>query len=536
MHDGDLARYQEGLRHDFYAFTERGFAELNPHTQFRRNWHIEVICATLEAVAHGKLRRVIINVPPRSLKSHCASIAFPAWLLGHNPSAQILAVSYGQDLSDKFARDCRTLMSSQFYMTLFSARVSPQKHATAEFETTAHGYRLATSVGGVLTGRGADIIIIDDPMKPDEAPSEVRRKAVNDFYDATLYSRQNDKANTAIVLIMQRLHEDDLVGHVLGQEPWTVLRFPAIGEEDEIYSIDGLYGRREFRRRAGEPLHADRESLATLDGIRQTLGSYNFAAQYQQSPAPLGGGIIRAEWFGHYDPAELPDSFDLIVQSWDTAAKANELSDYTVCTTWGQKGPRIFLLHVLRKRLDYPELKRAVREQWQAFGSNVILIEDKSSGMQLLQELKHEGLYAATAYEPEGDKLMRMTSQTVIIENGFLSIPREAHWLADYLHELTSFPYAKYKDQVDSTSQALHWFNQRSLNSCQGWLNHYKRLAMRATGRQQERSFRVKPPLGSSNNHYFGNGPIRTLDLDGTLLVSEEHLSLLLKAGWTVVN
>jgi hypothetical protein len=184
--DPALERYRDLLRQDPYAFTERAFAELNPQTTFQRNWHIEVLATKLEDVRRGRIRRLIINVPPRSPKSHYASVAFPAWLLGHDPTAQILAVSYAQDLADKLARECRALISSPFFKALFPTRLSPNKQAVGEFETTAKGYRLSTSVGGVLTGRGADYIIIDDPMKPEEALSEARRQAVNNWYDNTL--------------------------------------------------------------------------------------------------------------------------------------------------------------------------------------------------------------------------------------------------------------------------------------------------------------------------------------------------------------
>ena len=229
-----------------------------------------------------------------------ASIAFPAWCLGHDPSAQILCVSYAQDLADKLARDCRSIMMSPWYRRIFPTRLAPHRQAVQEFLTTRQGYRLATSNGGVLTGRGADIILIDDPLKPEEALSDTQRQAANEWFSHTLYSRLNDKRNGAIVIIMQRLHEDDLVGHVLAQEPWEVVRFPAIAEEDEVHEIETILGPRTFMRRRGEALHPEREPLDTLDRIRRTIGEYNFAGQYQQSPAPLGGGLVKEEWFKRY--------------------------------------------------------------------------------------------------------------------------------------------------------------------------------------------------------------------------------------------
>lgn len=193
--------YQAVVRNDFVAFVERGFRELNPQTEFRHNWHIDVIAEALEQCRTGKLRRLIINVPPRSLKSHMTSISFVAWLMGHNPAAQIICASYAQDLSDKLAADCRSLMATEWYQDLFkSTRLATRRSAVHDFMTTEKGSRLATSVGGVLTGRGADFIIIDDPLKPDEAVSETQRNAVNNWYDHTLVSRLNDKRTGCIIL------------------------------------------------------------------------------------------------------------------------------------------------------------------------------------------------------------------------------------------------------------------------------------------------------------------------------------------------
>src|SRR5215472_15695382 len=184
------------------------------------------------------------------------------------------------------------------------------------------------------------------------------------------------------------------------------------------------------------------------------------AGQYQQSPAPPGGGLVKAEWFKHYRENERPAPFDRIVQSWDTANKATELSDFSVCTTWGVKGKDLFLLGVLRRRLEYPALKRAVREQHSLFGANVVLIEDKASGTQLIQELIQDGCYGVTRYQPTTDKIMRMHAQTAMIENGFIRIPEDAPWLAEYLHEMIVFPKGKHDDQVDSTAQFLDWFKK----------------------------------------------------------------------------
>lgn len=483
--------YRLLLRRDLYAFTERCFYELNPTTTFLPNWHIELVASALDACRSGDTTRLIINQPPRSLKSLCASVAFVAFLMGHDPSAQVICASYGQDLANKHAMDCRTIMNSAWYQALFPhTRLSSNRQALQEFVTTRGGFRLSTSVGGVLTGRGADYLIIDDPQKPEETLSDTQRKTANDWFDHTLYSRLNDKRNGRIILIMQRLHEDDLVGHVLNVEPWKIVRLPAIAEEDEINEIQTPYGVRCFKRRTGEPLHPEREPLEVLNHLREAQGEYNFASQYQQTPAPLGGGLVKAEWFKTYTAADVPAKFEMTFQSWDTANKPTELSDYSVCTTWGVKEKHVFLIHVLRKRLGYPELKRAVREQLQAFSPQTILIEDKASGTQLLQELIDEGVHAAKTYEPKMDKTMRMHSVTSTIENGFVHLPDKASWLGEYLHELASFPKGKYDDQADSTSQALDWFKQQCMNSGYGLLDYYKR--------EKEKMMTGKLPISDS--------------------------------------
>jgi len=244
----------------------------------------------------------------------------------------------------------------------------------------------------------ADFILIEDPSKPEEALSDARRKTTNEWFLDTLHSRLNDKCRCAIVIIMQRLHEDDLVGHVLGQEPWEVVSFPAIAEADEVHAIETIWGSQRFTRRPGEALHPAREPLLVLENIRRTIGEYNFAGQYQQFPAPLGGGLVKVEWFKRYGEKQQPEPFDRIVQSWDIANKATELSDYSVCTTWGVRDKKVYLLGLLRQRLEYPALKRAVREQHNLFAANVVLIEDKASGTQLIQELIAEGCYGVTRY------------------------------------------------------------------------------------------------------------------------------------------
>jgi predicted phage terminase large subunit-like protein len=475
------------LRNYFVAFVERSFLELNPQTEFQPNWHIDVIAEALEQCRAGKLRRLIINVPPRSLKSHMTSISFVAWLMGHNPSAQIICASYAQDLADKLAADSRSLMTTEWYQDLFpSTRLATGRSAVHDFTTTERGSRMATSVGGAFTGRGADFIIIDDPLKPDEALSETQRNTVNDWFDHTLVSRLNDQRTGCIILIMQRLHEDDLVGHVLAQGGWRLLKFPAIAEEDESHTIQTPHGLDRVGRKIGEALHPARESREELDQRRCVHGEYNFAGQYQQAPAPLGGGMVKLSWFKKYTAGDLPNPFELCFQSWDTANKAGELNDYSVCTTWGLKDKKLYLLNVLRRRMEFPELRRAIRDHAAEWRAGSILIEDQASGTQLVQDLIHEGVQGITCYTPKMEKIMRMNSVTSIIENGFVFLPEKADWLAEYLHELTTFPNGKYDDQVDSTSQALDWIKARLSDLRYAWFRLLARRHMIEDGKLEE--------------------------------------------------
>jgi predicted phage terminase large subunit-like protein len=466
MATSPVQMYAELLRRDFNAFIHRSFLQLNASTPFLSNSHIEVVAAKLEEVRRGTCKRLIINIPPRHLKSHATSTAFPAWLLGHDPSKKILVVTYAQDFSDKLARESRELMRSPFYQSLFDTRSSSE--AIGEYETTAGGYRLSTSIAGGLTGRGADIIIIDDPLKADDALSDARRQSVNDWYDNTLRSRLNSQEDGSIIIVMQRLHADDLVAHVTEHERWDVLSIPAIAERDETYEFSTIYGRRQITRNEGDTLQPNLLSRDKLEMLRRGMTEYNFAAQYQQNPQPASGLIVKRDWLKYYTPDEKPQKFEQIIQSWDTANKETELANYSVCTTWGLKNKRMYLLDVFRRKLDFPNLKRAVMSQAALHDPTLILIEDKASGTSLIQELLSDGVSKVQAAPViDGDKIMRLRGQTAKIEGGFVLLPKEAVWLNTYVAELIAFPNVKNSDQVDSTVFALAWSGLKRSNY--GW-------------------------------------------------------------------
>lgn len=458
VHDHRLL--QALVRQDLYRFVMKAFATVSPGEPFLPNWHLEAICHHLELVRQGKIRRLRIEVPPRSLKSVCASVAFPAFLLGHDPTTKIITASYSADLAAKHAGDCRAVMQAPWYRDLFpQTRISPSKNQEANYEMTARGYRYATSVGGTLTGRGGNLIIIDDPLKPEDAMSEAKREAVNGWYSRTLLSRLNNKAKDAIILVQQRLHMDDLAGYVDELDDWVTLRLPAIGEEDVQIPVGPgkVHG-----RKAGEILHPEREPLAILKGLKLALGSTTFSAQYQQCPVPTDGEVVKWGWFKRYAAAPAASSMTNY-QSWDTASKAEEHHDFSVCTTWGVIGDDIYLLDVDRARLDFPSLKRRVVELAKQWRPRSIIVEDKGAGTALIQQLRSEshGIPYPTAFLPKDDKITRLHAQSARIEAGHVWLPQQAPWLEELRIEIASFPQGRHDDQVDSISQFLAWFFER---------------------------------------------------------------------------
>ncbi len=464
MTDANRAEFDAVLRHELVEFTHRCFQTVVPGKPFRSNWHIEAIAHQLERCRQREIRRLIVTLPPRSLKSICASVAFPAYALGHDPRLRIICASYSQDLAAKHARDFRTVLESAWYQRLFpDTRIDPRKNTEGEIETTAQGYRLSTSVGGTLTGRGGNLILIDDPMKPAEAMSEAKRAAVSEWYDLTLSTRLDCKTEDAIVLIMQRLHVDDLVGHVLDKdERWTHLNLPAIAEKDEEIPLgDGHV----HRRKAGDLLHPEREDMKVLEDQKAAMGSQRFSAQYQQAPIPAGGALIKDEWFRTYVRAPEPAPGERVVQSWDTATKAGTTNDYSDCTTWLMRGKDYYLLDVLRTRLVYPELRRTILTHAAAHAATAVLIEDAGTGTPLVQDLWREGKLRPIPIRPEGDKLVRLEAQSAVIEAGHVLLPEEASWLGDFRVEILAFPYGGYDDQVDSMSQFLAWAARKQMVS-----------------------------------------------------------------------
>lgn len=444
------------LRADLRYFVRKVFVTLHPTAIYLPNWHIDAIVYQLMRVNAGETRRLLINQPPRSLKSICVSVAYVAWLLGHDPAKRVIVVSYSNDFAAELHRQFRRIVDAPWYREIFSA-MRIEKDTGTELVTSAGGSRYATSVGGTLTGRGADLIIVDDPLKAEEALSIPARKRVTDFFGGTLLSRLNDKAKGAIIVVMQRLHEDDLSGHLLQQGNWTHLDLPSIALERDIFDI----GRgKQIVRELEDVLHPERESKETLEKIKIEIGSFRFSAQYQQRPIPLEGNLIRRDWFEWY--GELPDkgSAGRIVQSWDTATMVGETNDYSVCTTWLMLQQKYYLIDVFRQKLSYPDLRRTVTTLARHFSVDTILIENAGPGLGLLQDLQHsapDGLPRPIGVRPDGSKADRMATQSSKIEARQVHLPKNAGWLDAFLLEILGFPGTRHDDQVDSLSQFLWW-------------------------------------------------------------------------------
>jgi predicted phage terminase large subunit-like protein len=452
------------VRSDFRHFLRKSFETVSGGDIYAPNWHLDAIAWQLQKIRAGDITRLIVTMPPRYLKSITISVAWVAWMLGRDPDKRFICVSYSQDLSQKHALDCRAIMESDWYKRIFPATVIGRNGGgVADFRTTKGGGRLSTSIGGTLTGRGGDIIIIDDPLKPDDAMTITQRENVKTWFSNTLSSRLNDKKHGSIVLVMQRLHQDDLAGHLLEAGGWQHLSLPAIAENAETIELG--YGRTRCRE-PGEALHPERESPAQLEQLKVLMGSSVFSAQYQQAPVPAKGNIIKRKWLKKYKqyPEKMPG--DQIVQSWDTASKDGVHNDWSVCVTALIRKRTIYVRDVYRAQLNFPDLRRMAEKLAVKFQTKALLIEDAASGQQLIQQLRRDqpnGVPRPIARKPEGDKATRLVAASVRIENGDLLLPEDAPWLDLLERELLGFPNARHDDQVDALAQLLNWANTRAV-------------------------------------------------------------------------
>lgn len=429
---------------------------VEPGHAFLSNWHVDYVAEHLEAVTAGEIHRLAVNIPPRYMKSLLVSVFWPAWEWTDNPSLRYLFASYAASLSTKHSLDRRRILTDERYRLWYpGVELTGDQATKTEVENTARGTMVSTSVGGTATGKGGDRIVVDDPINPEEAYSDTKRETANRFFDHTLSTRLDDKKAGAIVLIMQRLHDDDPTGHVLEEDAdeWVVVKLPA--EAPEKVVVHFPRSGREVVREAGEPLWEGREDKAELARMRKRLGPYGYAAQYQQEPVPLTGGLVDDSWWRFY--LEPPRRFDLVLQSWDCTFKDLETSDYVVGQVWGRVGARKYLLDEVRGKWDIVKTIAMVRRlsaKWPAALTK--LVEDKANGTAVIAMLRRE-LPGLIPVEPQGGKVARLMAVLPTIEAGdvYLPDPKANPWVDDYRVEFRRFPRGKHDDRVDATSQAL---------------------------------------------------------------------------------
>ncbi len=458
-------------RHDFWCFTELMFPVLHPGKKLDYADYLGLMAWLMMGVAKGKYRRVVINLPPRHMKSLIVSILYPAWRLGLNPSAKFITVSYGDDLAHQHSGITRNLMMSPIYRRIFPGTVL-EKKAVDHIRTTKGGQRYATAIGSDITGFGADEIIVDDPMQPDDATSEHAKEKVTSWVQSSVLTRFDDQRIGALILVMHRLAPDDLSATLEPQADF-VLKLPLIAEKKELYKHDG---RIIMQRQPGEVLNPARMDLSDAEQLNASLPRHVWDGQYQQRPSPGGSGMLSIDRFQRYDP-DKPPKFELLIHSWDVGATIG--GNASVCTKWGLvregKGEGegldvLYLTQVISLKLELPEVRAAIKAEHNRDKPALIVIDERGAGMGLYQELRREGyrnIGASTSTDepierdgtatlrPSASKIERFGRAVLAIDDGRVVIPTKAAWLERFLYELAAFPNIPDKDQVDSMAQVV---------------------------------------------------------------------------------
>lgn len=452
------------LRTDFSFFTEKVFHCVDPAATYLHNWHIELISEYLMACMRGDITRLIINIPPRHMKSISVAVAFPAWLLGHNPSQQIMCASYSKDLAFKHSMDCRLILDTSWYQEIFpNTKLVSDQNTQRKFVTTERGFRIATSVGSTATGEGGNFLIVDDPLSADEARSEAMRNNANTWFEQTFSTRLNDKKKGVIIVIMQRLHENDLTGHLLQKSGWEHLCLPLVAEKDEVLE------KGEFKksRIIGEMLHPERIGEADIPNIISDVGSYAYAGQYQQRPAPIGGGEFRKEWINYYDKIDHTSLNNYILV--DPANSKSKHSDYTSVIVLGV-GPdhNYYLVDAIRDKLNVREREDLVFDLHAKYKPKSVAYE--KYGMQVdidwLRKAMEDRNYRFPIVEVGGklskeDRIRRLIKYFF---DGKMYFPRILYKsnhegkcidiIDEFIHqELLTFPVGLHDDMLDALSR-----------------------------------------------------------------------------------
>jgi predicted phage terminase large subunit-like protein len=450
-----LAEYEGSLKRekaqgDFSAFVK----EMWPG--FIDGRHHKVMAKKFEEIAEGKIKRLIINMPPRHTKSEFASFLLPAWFLGKYPGKKIIQTSNTAELAVGFGRKVRNLVDSDVYSKIFpNVNLRSDSKAAGRWSTNANGEYFAIGVGGTVTGKGADLLIIDDPHSEQEAALAASDPSVFDkVYEwYTSGPRQRLQPGGSIVVVMTRWAKRDLTGKILQSmidkdgETWEVINFPAILP-------------------SGNPLWPEFWSLEELLALQLELPASKWNAQYQQSPTSEEGAIVKREWWKEWK-GDNPPKCEFIIQSWDTAFTKNERSDYSACTTWGvfylnenEKDPNVILLDAFKRRMEFPELKEKAFNHYKEWEPDAFIVEAKASGAPLIYELRAMGIPVSEFTPSRGnDKMVRINSVSDLFASGKVWAPA-TRWADELIEEMAAFPNSDHDDLVDSSTQALIRFRK----------------------------------------------------------------------------
>lgn len=457
---------------DLAGFAKAAWPILNHGRKLDWSWHLDLICEFLMLLKERKIRKLIINVPPRTLKSTLVTIIYPVWTWITDPGHQFMAASYSMELSVEHALKRRQLLRSQWFRRSWGDRfqLSRTRDRIEFFTNNRGGQMIATSVGATTLGRGCDTSILDDPITPIQVLSDAERKGGNNWIDTVWRSRLNHPADSAQILVMQRVHQADPTGYLLqhDSQPWTQLVIPLVAEQDETW-IYPLSGRTSYRK-AGEILMPERFKPEVVEDLRSRR--LVFASQYQQNPAPLEGNIIKrhdVRFFGGLDPStaqldeRLPTSFDAKVISVDCAFKDAASSDFVAICVIGVKGSKRFVLNVLNSHLNAAATEAAIRQQRNIHAPiNAVLVEDRANGLAVIQRLKLN-VPGVIAVNPQGGKMARLFAVAAEWEAGDWFLDRNAAWTEPLIEQLTMFPNSAHDDMADALSQAACWLLGRKV-------------------------------------------------------------------------
>jgi len=449
-HEADLKR--ELAQRSLHEFVRQAWHVIEPGKPFVDNWHLRVLCRKLEQVTRREIKRLIINVPPRSGKSSLVCVLWPVWTWLQDPTHQWLTISHSGTFATRDALKSRRLIQSPWFRERWGDRftLTGDQNQKTRYENDKRGYRIALGITGGITGEGGDTILLDDPMDREAAHSELERERANTTYDEAISTRLNEPATGAIVVIMQRLHELDTTGHLLaGDEHWDHLCLPMEYDPAHPFLCDD-----DERTEAGQPLWPERFTPDVVKAMKARLGAYGFAGQGQQQPSPRGGGVWRTGWFRRW--RELPSGLTNYTQSWDFAAKDTKDGSYNVGQVWAEHGADKYLLDQVRFRGGFNDAMQAVKDmcaKWPQCTAK--LIEDKANGGPILDTLQRTVGGMIAVNPGKRGKVERASAVSPFIEAGNVLIPDSAPWVMEFLREVEAFPNSSNDDQVDAASQAL---------------------------------------------------------------------------------